>query len=69
MQRPAAGKILTDVNTAGLHGAEPARGAWLGRGCHGRKGTNSRQVKCGFGAQESNVGQGYRFGDYLQKDN
>ena len=37
---------------AGVEGREPSPGGW----------------KCDSGAQQSNGGQGYRFGDYPQKD-
>ena len=30
VQRPEAGSISRDVQRAGVHGAQPARGAWLG---------------------------------------
>lgn len=43
--RPAVGRILADVEIAGVHSAEPARGAWLGRGRRGRQGANSRWVE------------------------
>lgn len=50
--------------------------AWCGaregslpqEGWRGRQGANSRWWKCDSSAQESNLGRGYRFGDYLQEN-
>lgn len=70
VQRPAVGKILTDVKIAGVQGAEPAKGARLRWGEAGVGG--GEPVPGGWrrdsSAHESHLDGGYRVGDYLQKD-